>query len=225
MARQSNPNLQALLLEAALTVFAERGLLAAKISDITDLAGVSKGAFYLQFESKEALYEQMCRGFIADLVEYLAQHGRVTCGTEAIDMRLVAQLADSDEALLDWLWQRRVHLQMVLAGAAGTPLAHLGDELIDAIQNSMRANIVRMHDQSCLEPTLTSEFLSAMATGLVVMYARQMAQSHERPALARDIQHFRRIMMLGAVLTPTQLEQLWTSAAVQAASSAGKSAN
>jgi hypothetical protein len=64
-----------------------------------------------------------------------------------------------------------------------------------------------------------------MATGLVVMYARQMAQSHERPALARDIQHFRRIMMLGAVLTPTQLEQLWTSAAVQAASSAGKSAN
>jgi AcrR family transcriptional regulator len=107
MARQSNPNLQALLLEAALTVFAERGLLAAKISDITDLAGVSKGAFYLQFESKEALYEQMCRGFIADLVEYLAQHGRVTCGTEAIDMRLVAQLADSDEALLDWLWQRR----------------------------------------------------------------------------------------------------------------------
>ncbi|MBI5608384.1 MAG: TetR/AcrR family transcriptional regulator [Deltaproteobacteria bacterium] len=225
MARQANPNLQGQLLDAAVTVFAERGLLAAKVSDITDLAGVSKGAFYLHFESKEALYEQMCRQFIADLTGHLAGHGSLLCGPEALGMHVVDQLATADEALLDWLWQRRVHLQMVLAGAAGTPLAHLSDEFIEAIENSMLASIERMHCASCVEPMLTSQFLAAMATGLIVMYARKLVQSRERPAVTRDVHHFRRIMMLGALLTPDQLDTLWTSAAIHAVPAAAPSAH
>ncbi len=219
MARHANPNLQGQLLEAAVTVFAERGLLAAKVSDITDLAGVSKGAFYLHFESKEALYEQMCRQFIADLTGHLAGHGSLMCGPEALGLQMVDQLAAADDALLDWLWQRRAHLQMLLAGAAGTPLAHLSDVFIESIENSMLASIERMHVASCQEPMLSSQFLAAMATGLIVMYARKLVKNHERPGLTRDVHHFRRIMMLGALFTPDQLESLWTNAAHQALSS------
>ncbi|MGF1430175.1 ScbR family autoregulator-binding transcription factor [Kitasatospora sp. LaBMicrA B282] len=43
------------VLEAAATVFAEDGYAAAKVSEILKAAGVTKGALYFHFDSKEAL--------------------------------------------------------------------------------------------------------------------------------------------------------------------------
>ena len=43
------------ILEAALAVFAERGLAAARLEDIAKRAGVSKGTIYLYFANKEEL--------------------------------------------------------------------------------------------------------------------------------------------------------------------------
>ena len=52
------------ILEAALAVFAERGLAAARLEDIAKRAGVSKGTIYLYFENKEELF----RGVVRDTV-------------------------------------------------------------------------------------------------------------------------------------------------------------
>jgi AcrR family transcriptional regulator len=43
------------LLEAALRVFAEKGYHAARLDDVADAAGVTKGAIYHYFDTKEAL--------------------------------------------------------------------------------------------------------------------------------------------------------------------------
>ncbi|MEV7020217.1 ScbR family autoregulator-binding transcription factor [Streptomyces sp. NPDC093991] len=43
------------VLEAAATVFAEHGYTAARVADILKTAGVTKGALYFHFDSKEAL--------------------------------------------------------------------------------------------------------------------------------------------------------------------------
>lgn len=43
------------LMEAALLVFAERGVLAASVEEICERAGFTRGAFYSNFESKNAL--------------------------------------------------------------------------------------------------------------------------------------------------------------------------
>src|ERR1700761_3367147 len=59
------------LLRAAETVFVEHGLAAAKVEDITARAGVSKGAFYLHFESKEDCFRQIVEGFVAKLAAAL----------------------------------------------------------------------------------------------------------------------------------------------------------
>lgn len=47
------------VLEAAATVFADHGYTAATVADILKTAGVTKGALYFHFDSKEAL----ARGF------------------------------------------------------------------------------------------------------------------------------------------------------------------
>jgi AcrR family transcriptional regulator len=49
------------ILDAALSVFAEKGFAATRMDEIATRAGVSKGTIYLYFESKEAVFRALVR--------------------------------------------------------------------------------------------------------------------------------------------------------------------
>jgi AcrR family transcriptional regulator len=66
------------ILEAALAVFAERGLAAARLEDIAKRAGVSKGTIYLYFENKEELF----RGVVRDTVIAFIERGEARFAVE-----------------------------------------------------------------------------------------------------------------------------------------------
>jgi AcrR family transcriptional regulator len=53
------------IVQAALAVFAEKGFAAAKLEDIARRAGVSKGAIYLYFETKEDIFRAVVGQAIA----------------------------------------------------------------------------------------------------------------------------------------------------------------
>ncbi|OHC74937.1 MAG: hypothetical protein A3G18_01270 [Rhodospirillales bacterium RIFCSPLOWO2_12_FULL_58_28] len=53
------------VIEAALSVFFEKGFAAARLDDIAARAGVSKGAIYLYFQSKEDLFKEVVRRTMA----------------------------------------------------------------------------------------------------------------------------------------------------------------
>ena len=57
------------ILDAALRVFIEKGLAAAKLEEIAALAGVSKGTIYLYFQSKEDLFREVVRANIVPLID------------------------------------------------------------------------------------------------------------------------------------------------------------
>src|SRR6202789_2837264 len=57
------------ILEAALAVFAERGLSAARMDDIAARAGVTKGTIYLYFENKDAVFKALLAETIGERVE------------------------------------------------------------------------------------------------------------------------------------------------------------
>lgn len=57
------------ILEAALEVFAECGVAAARLEDIGKRAGVSKATIYLYFPNKEALFREVIRGTIVSAIE------------------------------------------------------------------------------------------------------------------------------------------------------------
>src|SRR5438132_4029244 len=67
MARPADPNAKEALVAAARAEFARKGLRGARIEDITGACGLSKGAFYLHFESKEALFGQLVESFIGEI--------------------------------------------------------------------------------------------------------------------------------------------------------------
>src|SRR5215469_8223798 len=53
------------IIAAALEVFAEKGFAAARLDDIAARAGVSKGALYLYFATKEELFEAVVAEAVA----------------------------------------------------------------------------------------------------------------------------------------------------------------
>lgn len=57
------------ILDAALWVFGERGLAAARLEDIARHAGLSKGTIYLYFSNKEELFREVVRHTIVAQIE------------------------------------------------------------------------------------------------------------------------------------------------------------
>jgi AcrR family transcriptional regulator len=57
------------ILDAALAVFAERGLAAARLDDIAKRAGLSKGTIYLYFPNKEELFREVVRNSVIAFIE------------------------------------------------------------------------------------------------------------------------------------------------------------
>src|SRR5690242_19341319 len=53
------------IIAAAMAVFAEKGFAAARLEDIARRAGVSKGALYLYFETKEDLFHAVVTEAVA----------------------------------------------------------------------------------------------------------------------------------------------------------------
>jgi AcrR family transcriptional regulator len=60
------------ILDAALSVFAEKGYAAAKLAEIAQRAGVSKAALYLYFETKEELFRAVARTLVATNLSAMA---------------------------------------------------------------------------------------------------------------------------------------------------------
>jgi AcrR family transcriptional regulator len=56
------------IIDAALEVFSEHGLAAARLEDIAKLAGVSKGTIYLYVPNKEALFSEMVREMVGESI-------------------------------------------------------------------------------------------------------------------------------------------------------------
>jgi AcrR family transcriptional regulator len=60
------------ILDAALSVFAERGFEAARLDDVAAKAGVAKGTLYLYFDDKEKLFEEVVRGAVSPVLQRLS---------------------------------------------------------------------------------------------------------------------------------------------------------
>ena len=73
------------LIAAALDVFVDKGYAAARLEEVAERAGVSKGTLYLYFESKEALFKAVVReGLLPALAEGEARVAGFTGDSETL---------------------------------------------------------------------------------------------------------------------------------------------
>ena len=112
MSRVADPNTKISLLRAAEEVFAERGLAGAKVEEIARRAGVSKGAFYLHFESKEQVLKQLLESFLARCKSFFVPPSAYPGATEDLEGLLEFTL-ERDVQIYEFLWQNRAFLRIL----------------------------------------------------------------------------------------------------------------
>jgi AcrR family transcriptional regulator len=103
---------RALLVEAGLTVFAERGLELATLDDVASAAGFTKGAIYRQFPSKGA--------FLLALFEQYAAVARSGSGARQASWFIPLTVQFASQATRDPLLRRRFAIVLAEAPDGGS---------------------------------------------------------------------------------------------------------
>ncbi|GAA0937369.1 helix-turn-helix domain-containing protein [Nonomuraea longicatena] len=141
------------LLDAALRVFADKGVDGATVKDVAQAADVTPGLLYRYFASKEAMVETLLseRGFLPRLLEWRAQGHDTRPATEVLTELLEAfdrLLADNAELMALFF----------SAAQARAPLATMvneGQRLIgDFLRDRVDAGDLRPHDTVMAAKTL-----------------------------------------------------------------------
>jgi len=87
------------ILDAAMSVFAEKGYAAARMEDIAAKAGVTKGTIYLYYPSKEEVFKSLARQHVGDTLNQAAEEAKRFDGTvKDFFTVMIAKMADKMEA-------------------------------------------------------------------------------------------------------------------------------
>lgn len=180
MSRTADPRAKITLLRAAEEVFAERGLAAAKVEDITKRAGLSKGAFYLHFESKEAALKHVVESFLARCGTYFAAPGDYPDvpedGGELLDFSI-----ERDAQMFEFLWRNRAILR-ILASCQGE-YAYLIETFRTEIDHRNRAWIEHFRSSGLFRPEVDVDLCSTLIGGAYNELTLKMMRWETRPPL------------------------------------------
>jgi AcrR family transcriptional regulator len=182
MPRPSDPQAKPRLLEAARRVFLERGLDRAKVEEITRAAGLSKGAFYLHFESKEDAFKEILGSALAELEVELA-------GIEASRNEepwddfegVVEHWLEKDQAIFECLWKHRAIMRLVLEGGGSPDYQHLVELFAETAERTsermIRLGIERGYYRGDVDPKVAATFCAGGYDRL----ARQLVRMKKKP--------------------------------------------
>lgn len=168
------------------------GIQKARIEDITHACGLSKGAFYLHFESKEALFRELVQALerLIDEVRssreqaYAALIGRGPPG-QAEPAPFVAELLAIDGAedrkLLELLWDWRDVTDVLLRGAQGTEFETVLWTILDREVARVEQECGAMKAAHLVRDDVPGSVLGAMIVGTYLLVARRLSTLQSKP--------------------------------------------
>ena len=179
--------------EAALTEFLEKGFQGASLRQIVKNAGVTTGAFYGYFSSKEALF--------ASIVE---PHAKVLMSRFMEAQTSFAELPEEEQAvhmgeesgtyvkwMVDYICQHREPVKLLLCGAEGTGYEHFVHNMVEVeVESTLRYMEVLRHlgrDVPELSQSLCHIIASGMFSGLFEIVVHDMPWEQAM----RDVEQFR----------------------------------
>jgi AcrR family transcriptional regulator len=194
MPRKPDPDARRKLLAAAREAFAATGVDAARIEDIARAAGLSKGAFYLHFASKEAAFAQLVEDFFAVMRDLADQRQdacaelRASLGAPSAEdwrngtarLRAWAELDHVHTVrTLHGMWRHRDVLRSILEQPA--PRRALIDQLIDVTRDMLASQLEDGMADGGLRADLDRELVSELIIGMYLQLGRRMTRLSSRP--------------------------------------------
>jgi AcrR family transcriptional regulator len=198
MSRSPDPKAKIALLRAAEDVFAERGIAGAKVEDIARKAGLSKGAFYLHFESKEAALKQIVETWLARCGSLFAGPGDYPEVTDDPDSLLDFCL-ERDVQIYEFLWQSRVTMR-ILRSCQGE-YHYLFDAFKADLQGRNREWLDQWRRDGLVRADVDPELAATLISGAHEELSVKMIRAERRPPIERWVE-FAQEMFVRAFGTP-----------------------
>jgi AcrR family transcriptional regulator len=194
MSRTADPRARIALLRSAEVVFAEKGLTSARIEEITKRAGLSKGAFYLHFESKEVAFRQVVESFLARCRACMLtpeETDRLP-GTPA---EVIAFCHARDLETYEFLWQNRAIVAILQT--CGGDHTYLMQAFHDEISSNCRAWVELWQKKGLFRADVDPNIASALLTGAYSELAGRMVSMASKPPIEEWLRQAQAIFFNG----------------------------
>lgn len=195
MTRPANPKAKLALLKAAEHEFVARGLDGAKVETMTAAAGMSKGAFYLHFASKEDAFREIVEtllGGLGRLIEDFPRPGQLRSLDEYLERWI-----EQDVLLFDFLWQHRGVVRLMLEGGKSATFSHLADEFAERARQTSLLGLAEGKALGLFRADLDLELGSLFLSGAYDRVARHMVRLARRPNLEEWMKKLQRFALSG----------------------------
>lgn len=217
MARPADPTARAALRTAARREFVKSGIQRARIEDITHACGLSKGAFYLHYESKEALFREVVAQVEAELeplrnareaatLQFLSRHGPVKPKDLKPDSpfsrAMKALHTKEDERLLEFLWQWRDVIDVLLRGSQGTEFEGVLWTILDREVARVQVECEALKAARLMRDDIPGEVLGLMMVGTYLLVARRLSGLEEKPDFDPWVTSLQKLLSEGTAPQP-----------------------
>ncbi len=214
MPRPADPNARASLISAARAEFVKKGLRGARIEDITAACELSKGAFYLHFPSKEALFgevvstvkerlEVLSQERLERMERFYAEHGHLGAKDLAVSSERYEQLVRMETELdlrtLELMWDYRDVMHVLLRGSQGTDFESLFWVIVDAEVERIARDCRRLQSSKACRLDVSPMLFGTVIVGTYALLVQQMSHLQEKPDLASWARDLQRIFHEGAM--------------------------
>ncbi len=196
MSRPADPNAKIDLLRAAELVFAERGLDNAKVEEITERAGHSKGSFYLHFGSKEDAFRQIIESTLARLATCL-DAGNIDESVRLPPDEHVARWRAQDLEMFEFIWANRRVMRLMMEGGGSAEFGYLIDQFADRSRKQAAAALQLGVEAGLYRRDLDVEVASMVLAGGYDRFARELVRAERKPDLPKLLAKLQRICLTG----------------------------
>lgn len=186
MARPSDPKAKGRLLAAAERVFIEHGLDRAKVEDITRAAGLSKGAFYLHFKTKDDAFKEILASALAELQQIVNEvEGSREKWSGLPHQELIGHWLEDDLKIFECLWRHRSIMKLVLDGGGSPDYQHLIDVFADGAEQTSFRLVTQGVKLGYYRADLDPRQAAAFVAGGYDRLARRLVREKKKPDLLR----------------------------------------
>ena len=169
---------------------------------MTAAAGVSKGAFYLHFASKEDAFRQIVETMLerlAQLIDEFPRPSQVDSSQEYL-----ARWIEQDVVLFGFVWQHRGVVRLMLEGGKCATFSHLADAFAERARQSSMLGIAEGKQRGIFRADLDLELASLFLSGAYDRVARHMVKLPRRPNLVEWMERLQQFV-LGGLAGPAVL--------------------
>ena len=190
---EKSPDTYEKIQQAALEEFSEKGCLGASLRQIVKNAGVTTGAFYVYFSSKEALFASIVEPHAAALMGRFME--AQTSFAELPEEEQPQHMGESSLSYVDWMvdyiCQHREPVKLLISRAEGTSYEHFVHNMVEVeVESTLRyMEVLRRLGKEI--PQMNRSLCHIIASGMFNGLFEIVIHDMPREQAVRDVAQFR----------------------------------